>query len=114
MEDIGGKETLPNQKLIEQMTFQLENIVELNFKHKQFSDPKKYKKEDFWDQTTEPEPGKQYTPNIDVYHREKNREYKKNAKDYREKKEYKESKSYKNYDKPKQRGEKRSRGDSDE
>ncbi len=46
---------MPHDKKIPEKTFESENINEIFMKEKHFSEPKKYKKEEFWDAISEPQ-----------------------------------------------------------
>jgi len=49
---------VPHDKKILEKTFEGDNICEIFLKQKHFSEPKKYKKEEFWDAMSEPQPKK--------------------------------------------------------
>ena len=52
---------MPHDKKIPEKEFQVDNINEIFTKEKHFAEPKKYKKEEFWDSISEPQPQpKQY------------------------------------------------------
>jgi small nuclear ribonucleoprotein (snRNP)-like protein len=65
VEDLGNeldKHVLPHDKKIAEKAFESDNISEIFLKDKHFSEPKKYKKEEFWDAISEPQsqPQKKY------------------------------------------------------
>lgn len=56
IEDLGNaydKEQLPHDKKIAEKVFEAENIEEIVLNDKVFADPKKYKRDDFFDSMTE-------------------------------------------------------------
>lgn len=70
VEDLGNehdKHTIPHDKKIAEKVFEAESISEIFLKEKHFSEPKKYKKEEFWDAISEPQnnPAKKYKPKFD-------------------------------------------------
>jgi hypothetical protein len=70
VEDLGNehdKHTIPHDKKIAEKVFEAESISEIFLKEKLFSEPKKYKKEEFWDAISEPQnqPAKKYKPKYD-------------------------------------------------
>lgn len=59
VEDLGNeldKNFIPHDKKIAEKAFECDNISEVFLKEKHFSEPKKYKKEEFWDAISEPQP----------------------------------------------------------
>jgi small nuclear ribonucleoprotein (snRNP)-like protein len=59
VEDLGNeldKNFIPHDKKIAEKAFECDNISEIFLKEKHFSEPKKYKKEEFWDAISEPQP----------------------------------------------------------
>ena len=59
VEDLGNDHDptcLPHDKKLVEKAFECDNISEIFLKEKHFSEPKKYKKEEFWDAMSEPQP----------------------------------------------------------
>jgi small nuclear ribonucleoprotein (snRNP)-like protein len=89
VEDLGNehdKNCIPHDKKIVEKAFECDSIAEIFLKEKHFSEPKKYKKEEFWDAISEPQPQphKKYRAK-----HEEEREYKpKRNYDNRNKREY--------------------------
>jgi small nuclear ribonucleoprotein (snRNP)-like protein len=82
VEDLGNdqdKHFIPHDKKIAEKAFECDNISEIFLKEKHFSEPKKYKKEEFWDAISEPQtqPQKKYKP-----------KYEEERGDYKQKRQY--------------------------
>lgn len=86
VQDLGNefdKLSIPHDKKYAEKSFEADNINEIFLRDKHFSEPKKYKKEEFWDAISEPQ----------------SQQHKKYKAKYDESMEYRPKRNYDNYDK---------------
>jgi hypothetical protein len=76
------KHCVPHDKKIAEKAFECENISEIFLKEKHFSEPKKYKKEEFWDAMSEPQPQGNNTKKYRAKNEEERGQYNKPKRNY--------------------------------
>jgi small nuclear ribonucleoprotein (snRNP)-like protein len=104
VEDLGNdqdKNCVPHDKKIPEKEFQAEIINEIFLKEKHFSEPKKYKKEEFWDAISEPQPKEKQ---FNKYEGNRDQRREDNRRDYKPRKQYEERGQDKPYRPREERG----------
>ena len=100
------KNCVPHDKKIAEKAFEADNISEIFFKASHFSEPKKYKKEEFWDAISEPtNKEKKYKPKYeDKGRNEDKKEYHPRKKNYEHQGEYRPRRQQERQEEPQKRG----------